>query len=118
MSYVATINVPGYLPMDDEPPTFDTAWEAWQYLADERQHAEDNTEGAEFTETIRHLRERMHEARDTDWDGIGTVYGATPGYDGEHDLGLAYCVSLIEHEEDDVEEENFGESCLTVHERN
>lgn len=33
--YVATINVPGYLPMDDDPPVFDSAREAWQYLVGE-----------------------------------------------------------------------------------
>jgi len=26
----------------------------------------------------------------------GTVYGPTPGYDGDHDLGLAYTVSPAE----------------------
>lgn len=41
MPYVATINTPGYLPWDDEPPVFETPREAWDYLAGERSRAED-----------------------------------------------------------------------------
>lgn len=95
--YVATVNVPGYLPMDDDPPYFDKAHEAWQYLADERERGEQDTEGDTLSETWRELSDR---ARATEVligeTGEGVIYGATPGYDGEHDLGLAYCVTLTD----------------------
>lgn len=123
MQYVATINVPGYLPMDDEPPMFDTAREAWSYLTDERTRGEDDypdwhpgrwsAEYSETRETLAVLAESAHwrtSDRDNpgedvaEWlagnginaDGTGTVYGDTPGYDGKHDLGLAYSVQVAE----------------------
>lgn len=117
MGYVATVNVPGYLPMDDDPPVFDTAKEAWQYLAEERERGEENYpdwEGdnglGEYSSTLGTLRYiasgeyehgNLHEDTPTNPDGTGTVYGDTPGYDGSHDLGMAYSVSLaIECEHD------------------
>ena len=110
--YVATINTPGYLPTDDEPAVFDTAQEAWEYLADERERAEDDAvysdddpEAYEYSDTLTTLRyiagdEHEHgnprEDYPTNVDGTGTVYGNTPGYSGDHDLGMAYSVSLVE----------------------
>ena len=90
--YVATISVPGYLPMDDEPAVFETIAEAWEYLAEERERAEDDAysstdelEEFEYSDTVNAL----HRAT-----GVGTtVYGDPPGYEGDHDLGLAYSVS-------------------------
>lgn len=108
-AYVATMNVPGYLGMDDEPPVFDTAQEAWAYLAEQRERDEDDfgDEGEEYSdtrETLAVLGEAAHWKRgDLDvWlathgvagDGTGAVYGSTPGYQGDHDLGVAYCVKL------------------------
>jgi hypothetical protein len=95
MPYVATMNIPGYLPMDDDPPVFNTAGEAWTYLAEERQRDDlawvpddpDDPEGpASLDNTSLELEACARHGR------IGTVYGPTPGYDGEHDLGLAYSV--------------------------
>lgn len=121
--YIATINVPGYLPEDDEPPVFDTAQEAWSYLADERTRGEDDypdwhpgrwsAEYSETRETLAVLAEPAHwQTSDRDnpgsdvtaWlaehginaDGTGTVYGPTPGYDDALDLGLAYSVQVAE----------------------
>lgn len=105
VQYVATINVPGYLPQDDDPPVFDTAQEAWAYLADERERGEDGSELLDATATLVELNRVAMEARWTNGaptdlgvnpDGTGTVYGDTPGYDGNHDLGLAYSVTLAE----------------------
>ncbi|WP_327292471.1 hypothetical protein [Streptomyces sp. NBC_01198] len=116
--FVATISTPGYLPMDDEPPTFETAGEAWAWLAEEREREEDSAEYGpddlgqfEYSDTLMYLRyiagSDLRLTREThehgnpheDWptasDGTGTIYGDTPGYDGEHDLGQAYSVSLI-----------------------
>jgi hypothetical protein len=119
--YVATINIPGYLPQDDDPPTFEDARSAWEYLANERERDEDNYEEwplidpsdpessgtTEYTETVATLRDLADESTDyataevqkdygVDSDGTGSVNGPTPGYDGDHDLGLDYTVSLVE----------------------
>ena len=100
--YQAIINVPGYLPMDDDPPVFDTAQEAWQYLAEQRRADEDgaDTPGADYTETVGTLLVIATTIDkvpylDLDPDGTGTVYGATPGYEGDHDLGVAYSVVIV-----------------------
>ena len=112
--YVATVNVPGYLPMDDDPPVFDTAAEAWAYLAAERERHEDDLGTwdeplGEYSDTLMYLRYSAgsevtygspHEDYPLDPDGTGTIYGPTPGYDGSHDLGLAYSVTLIEDTEE------------------
>lgn len=97
--FVATINVPGYLPMDDDPPVFDTAAEAWQYLADERRHGEEPflSDGEGWSDTVVEI-EAMPDRDIPSSDGTGVVYGDTPGYQGEHDLGLAYCVTRVEDE--------------------
>jgi len=100
--YVATINTPGYLP-EAEPAEFDTAAEAWEYLAGERRNAEDETEAVAQGYSATYNTLDML-ATSLDWStcenaGIdplsetGTVYGPTPGYEGDHDLGLAYTVT-------------------------
>ncbi len=98
MKYVASVSIPGYLPEGDTP-VFDTPAEAWSYLADERERGEDDTynpgDAEEYTETVAELRKRAAIARElNDTDG-GVIYGDTPGYDGDHDLGLAYVVSAV-----------------------
>lgn len=110
--YVATVNVPGYLPMDDDPATFETPAEAWDYLADERERAEEDMSCDETcddgpacqwgythdaTDTVVELQ-AMPDRDIPSGDGTGTVYGETPGYHGDHDLGLAYTVSEVEAE--------------------
>jgi hypothetical protein len=106
--YVATINVSGYLPQDDELAVFDDVREAWAYLAGERERAEDDAysgdPGAEYSEDYSptfhvldglgnggRFASAVREAGLTA-DGRGTVYGPTPSYDGDRDLGLAYSV--------------------------
>lgn len=103
--YVATINVPGYLPMDDDPPTFETAQEAWRYLWDERNEAignvydgEADPDGDPWSEDscLDELSKRAAEEwMVADFERVGTVYGSTPG-GAMHDLGLAYCVTVAE----------------------
>lgn len=110
--YAATINVPGYLPQNDDLLMFDSVGEAWRYLAMERETDEDQFEDwagdnglGEYSSTVATLRyigsdEHEHGNPHEDWptaaDGTGTVYGSTPGYEGDHDLGLAYSVSTAE----------------------
>lgn len=107
MKYLATVNIPGYLPQDDEPPTFDTAREAWEYLADERERDELPDDLNHLSRTWRELyalgmlddpehTQRWIAVLGLDPDGTGTIYGPTPGYDGQHDLGLAYSVTRID----------------------
>lgn len=102
-SYVALINIPGYLPMDDEPPTFESSAEAWGYLAEERQRSDDawvpddpsDPDGPASLDECSLTLERY----ERDSHGVGTVYGPTPGYDGDHDLGLAYSVSFSDDQD-------------------
>lgn len=115
MKYVALVNIPGCLPMDDDPPVFDTAKEAWEYLADERQRAEDAFDDwplsgghsgiptYEYSDTYSDLMSiaagdfECHAGiNELQPGGTGTIYGDTPGYVGEHDLGLAYSVEVVE----------------------
>lgn len=89
--YVATINVPGYLPMDDDPATFDTPSEAWQYLVSEIERSwDDYPEDANGACVEAHTQ--LH---NLDQSKAGVVYAPTPGYEGDHDLGLAYCVTEV-----------------------
>ncbi|MEU8133258.1 hypothetical protein [Streptodolium elevatio] len=110
--YVATINVPGYLPMDDEPAIFETPAEAWEYLAEERKRAEDeavyswdDVNQYEYTDTVAELawlaaHPSEFGSRTADWptdpDGTGCVHGDTPGRDTSYDLGLIYSVMRLE----------------------
>jgi hypothetical protein len=102
--YVATINVPGYLPdMTEEPAYFDTAAEAWAWLESERERDESEASddglivASDCLTELRFLAEsaQLHSVF-APQIGEGTIYGDTPGYDGSHDLGLAYCVTAVE----------------------
>lgn len=92
MAFVATMNTPGYMPWDDDPPVFDTAAEAWEYLADERTRQADEAEDAGI-DVERDVAPLMEEALT---GNEGTVYLPTPGREGdEHDLGIAYSVTYL-----------------------
>lgn len=111
MTFTALINVPGYLPWSDDPPEFDTTREAWDYLATGRKEYEDETaqaasdaEAVGYSATVNVLellaQGEFENAGDLGHNidpiqGVGTVYGDTPGYDGDHDLGLAYTVAEV-----------------------
>lgn len=100
MKYLATVNVPGYMPMDDDPPVFDTPREAWQHhvenLEREWDNYEDDPNGICLeTHTMFHAQDQSQP---------GTIYAGTPGYEGNHDLGLAYCVVAVEDSDLEVEE--------------
>lgn len=114
--FVATINTPGYLPdSDSPPPAFNTAQEAWAYLAEERQRAEDEVDypsesplSYEYSEewaTLTYLGSdegltsygNPHADTLVEADGTGMVYAPTPGREeDEHDLGLCYAVTVVE----------------------
>jgi hypothetical protein len=85
-NWEAIINVPGYLPMDDDQHVFETARDAWQYLIDERARDCDDWEDPEGCGCL----DPLHAARSG--EGAGVVYLPTPGSDSDHDLGLAYSV--------------------------
>lgn len=101
--YLATISFPNCPPMNDESPVFETSQEAWDYLADERREHEDEmvmTGMDGHSETVDELDAKASVPANMldGWDGTGTVYGSTPGYDGDHDPGLAYTVAIAEEE--------------------
>jgi hypothetical protein len=102
MPYVAIINVPGYMP-EVEPVPFDTAWDAWDYLADIRRNMEDTVlePSDSYSETVLALEgNSMRRMADYSlYAYTGTVYGPTPGYVGDHDLGFAYSVEYISDDE-------------------
>lgn len=117
--YAATVNVPGYLPMDDDPPRFETARAAWQYHSDELERTgdawvpddPDDPDGPASKSQAALCIEHNAEDRPGPWvcangaehrpDSVGTVYGSTPDYDGDHDLGLAYCVTEVDADDDE-----------------
>lgn len=105
--YVATINTPGYLPEDDEPWEFDTASQAWEYLAHERQMVEEDhdvddhydladLDRYEISDVVDALRDM---AATTERDIVlvqECLWGHTMGRRGDPlDLGLAYCVTPV-----------------------
>lgn len=111
MPYTATMNTPGYLPWDDDPPVFDSASEAWSYLADARREQEDamfnpemgdsTVNDAPYTDTVDQLDAYSGAEPTGEGNGTGTVYGWTPGYSGistglHYDLGIAYSVTEVE----------------------
>jgi hypothetical protein len=106
-SYVAITNTPGYLPESD-PVEFDTAAEAWQYLADERERWENEASDGCNDEVCDPTCPWRSEADLSEtWQELtslatavvsqpGAVWGDTPGYHGDHDLGVAYSVAVAE----------------------
>lgn len=90
MKFRATVNVPGYLPQSDVDHVFDSAREAWEWLRSERERDLDDPMNDEDDGDDQCLEEIEGYI---DHPETGTVYGRTPGYDGEHDLGLVYAVS-------------------------
>lgn len=96
--YVATVNITGYLPMDDEPPVFDSIKGAWEYLADEREAYENDTDAEYYSSTLDELREMTT---------VGSVWGETPDYDGGHDLGLLYTVTEVD-DDDQLDDAGTG----------
>lgn len=99
MKYQATVNVPGYLPMDNAAHVFDSAREAWEWLRSERERDLDSVDyyEPEFDE------DPCLEEIDglIDHPETGTVYGRSPLYTHEddsgreYDLGLRYTVSIV-----------------------
>lgn len=105
-TFLATVNIPGYMPMDDDPPTFDNAADAWQHLADERRRDEDSNcySAGAYSSTWSMLEQIAHDVKNGNLnsavgsDGTGLLCGDTPVYDGNYDLGLAYSVTAVEEE--------------------
>lgn len=109
--YMATINTPGYLPEDDDPPVFDTASAAWAWLASERVRIEEDHEPGDYfdetdpdqyelSEVVDALQEMAVTTTDSEALGVpDCVVGHTMGRRGDSmDLGVAYCVTPVEHD--------------------
>src|SRR5688500_5165288 len=90
--YLATMNTPGFLPWDDDRHLFDTAAGAWEYLIGRRNEAWNADDEAQGPDWAMHNMGGMAIG-----ERCGTVYGSTPGYDGSHDLGIAYTVTKVKH---------------------
>ena len=90
--YLAIVNTPGYLPMDDDPAAFETTRDAWQYLVSEVDRAWDDYPDDENGACVE-AHSLMHYQ---DQSVPGSVYAPTPGYDGDHDLGVAYSVVVCD----------------------
>lgn len=108
--FLAVINTPGYLSEQDDLPVFDSAVEAWAYLAEERTRAEDEDDEnglSDYTPT----HDRLHAIASLEteefmrkWaaeygltpDGQGVVYGPSVP-ERMHDLGIVYSVVRIKH---------------------
>ncbi|MFD6092826.1 hypothetical protein ACFWGN_11950 [Oerskovia sp. NPDC060338] len=101
--FIATINVPGYLPDGDQSPAvFDTAAEAWAYLAEERELA---LNLADMVLAEVDLAPAPGDAPDlalgelrrfANVDLPGTVYASNSLSGATHDLGMAYSVVIAE----------------------
>lgn len=99
--FVAIINVPGYMSNQDELPEFDDMSEAWRFLFTERERDLDETNLDETDSCLDELEGMIESPQ------LGTVYGSTPGYDGDHDLGLAYSVVEVTYASDCVHSDDF-----------
>lgn len=107
--YLAAVNTSGYQPQDDDRHVFTGPRDAWRYLADERQRAEDQTDTDDdrYSDTWRsldYLASTDHRDGDPheDWptapDGTGRIIGGTPGHEGSpYDLGEVYSVTVWAH---------------------
>lgn len=93
MQYQAIYNSVGYLSEQDEIPLFDTAAEAWGYLAQERRDHEDGEEVDSGHSIIVQELERRAAISDSP---LGVVLGDTPGYTGAHDIPIVYEVRIAE----------------------
>jgi hypothetical protein len=118
--FIATVNTPGYLP-EGEPGYFTSATEAWDWLRGERYDALDDAEVDPDTDatvaTLRSLSDGLL------WDelgeevsGAGSVGGTTPGYDGDHDLGVVYSVTAepIPNEPDSTAYAHLGRMVCAI----
>lgn len=86
--YMALTNIPGYLSENDDPPVFDTAREAWQYLVSEVDRSWDEYPSDSNGACI----DAHSQLSLVDQSKPGSITAPTPGYEGTHDLGIAYCV--------------------------
>lgn len=102
--WIASIGTPGYLP--DVLERFDSARDAWDFLAQERRELEDQaiemSEGEDpggysstvnVLETLAEGYTSAYENAGMDPDeGTGSIGAEDPTYDGDHPLGLVYGV--------------------------
>lgn len=102
--FTATVNVPGYLPMADQPAVFDSAKEAWEYLLEHRKEDEDASAEANedavpqgYSDTVTELEKQVRVIERgliCDFEGVGSVHGPST-IEMMHDLGLTYSVTEI-----------------------
>lgn len=88
LHYMAVINTPGYLSEQDDPPVFETAREAWQYLVGEVERAWDDNENDPQGACV----DAHTQLNCIDQNRAGGIHAGTPDYTGDHDLGVHYSV--------------------------
>lgn len=96
--YAATYYTPGYLPDGVEPaPLFSSATDAWLHLAELRGMAlVEDGQDPEKDYTVKRLRGLARDAVNHPLMSAGAIGGTTPGYDGDHDLGVMYSVEALD----------------------
>lgn len=106
---VATVHMPGYLPLSEDRHVFHDPDAAWRFLAGERRGDEDADDSTcDYSDAVRvldYIGSGYHRHGDlmadhpTWHDGTGCVHADTPGHEGSpHDIGLMYRVSLWQHD--------------------
>ena len=99
--YHAGCNTPGYMPMDDEPYTFDAFDDAKADLIDTLKRDEDHHAMGDDEYTATECANAAEEVNL--WSSPDVIYVAS---EREHDLGLAYWIVGCAEEECTTEEGN------------
>lgn len=106
MPYSVRVSVPGDPNWITDPPAFDDARKAWEWLADYRRNSEDEYPDwhiGEYTDTVGYLEYAAtdaefgnpHEDYPLAADGTGTIGGDTPGEpEDSSGPGLDYSVVI------------------------
>lgn len=90
IQFTTIINTPGYLPWAESNEEFDTCSQAWEYLIQVRtDQLDDPMPDEDHDKPDSALEEMIEHANE---GSLGSVWGRTPGYNGDHDLGIAYSV--------------------------
>lgn len=96
--YVATVNVPGYLPEND-PMSAEMPEECWRWLADERRRDLDHMDPRDAARADQGEAEQMDAMADGEYphDWLGERAGTVNAYGSVGERILSYTVSMVRH---------------------